>query len=160
MELYKTFSSKEAQNVGFEQVKDMILHDQELEKSTKLYRDLMAQGHEEAAKKVKEVTPQLAVSFHMEGGKSKNNCRECHYQVLIDFDAKNPKERLSADELERVKTFMRTSYHARLAYESISGLGYHIVVPFMLPEGITIDMTADPKRAEEIYTRAYRHIAD
>ena len=55
--------------------------------------------------------------------------------MLIDFDAKNPKERLPADELEKVKTFMRTSYHTRLGYESISGLGYHIVVPFVLPEG-------------------------
>ena len=80
--------------------------------------------------------------------------------MLIDFDAKDPDERLTADELERVKALMRTSYHARLGYESISGLGYHIVVPFQLPEGVTIDMAADPKRAEELYTRAYTRIAN
>ena len=118
----------------------------------------MAQGNEKAAKAVKESTPQVAVSFRMDGGKGKDCCRECLYQVLVDFDAKNPKERLPADELERVKTILRTSYHARLGYESISGLGYHIVVPFMLPEGIDIDMTADAKRAEDIYTRVYQHI--
>ena len=130
MKYYKTFNSNEAQDVSFEQVIDIIRHDEELQRRTQTYRDLMAQGQEKAAKEVKESTPQVAVSFRMEGGRSKDSCRECHHQVLIDFDAKGPKERLPADELERVKTFMRTSYHARLAYESISGLGYHIGVPF------------------------------
>ena len=160
MEYFKNYNSKDAQDVGFEQLAEMIRSDEELRKNTQLYRDLMAQGNEKAAKAVKESTPQVAVSFRMEGGKSKDCCRECLYQVLIDFDAKNPKERLPAEELERVKTFLRTSYHSRLGYESISGLGYHIIVPFMLPEGVDIDMTADAKRAEDIYTRAYYHIAN
>ena len=160
MELFKNFNSKDAQDVGFEQVAEMIRSDEELRKNTQLYRDLMAQGNEKAAKAVKESTPQVAVSFRMEGGKGKDCCRECLYQVLIDFDAKNPKERLPAEELEKVKTFLRTSYHARLGYESISGLGYHIVVPFMLPEGIDIDMTQDAKRAEDIYTRVYQHVVN
>ena len=160
MKYYKTFNTKEAQDVSFEQVIDMIRNDQELQKCTQMYRDLMAQGNEKAAKEVKESTPQMAVSFLMEGGRGKDCCRQCLYQVLIDFDAKGPKDRLPADELERVKTFMRTSYHARLGYESISGLGYHVVVPFLLPEGIDIDMQGDPKRSEEIYHRAYRYIAN
>lgn len=160
MDYYKTFSSKEAQDISFEQLAEIIRSDEDLKKNTMLYRDLMAQGHDKAAKNVKESTPQVAVSFRMEGGKGKENCRECHYQVLIDFDAKNPDERLPTDELERVKTFLRTSYHALFGYESISGLGYHIVVPFILPEGIDIDMAKDPKQAEEIYTRVYRCIAN
>jgi len=160
MNFYPTFSSNVAQDVSFEQVIDMIRNDQELQKRTQMYRDLTAQGQAKAAKEVKESTPQVAVSFLMEGGRGKDSCRECLYQVLIDFDAKGPKDRLPADELERVKTLMRTSYHARLGYESISGLGYHVVVPFLLPEGIDIDMQADPKRAEEIYQRAYRFIAN
>ncbi len=139
MEYFKNFNSKDAQDVGFEQLAEMIRSDEELRKNTQLYRDLMAQGNEKAAKAVKESTPQVAVSFRMEGGKGKDSCRECLYQILIDFDAKSPKERLPAEELERVKTFLRTSYHARLGYESISGLGYHIVVPFVLPEGIDKD---------------------
>ena len=160
MQYYKTFNSKEAQDISLEQVTNIILHDEELKKSTQMYRDLMAQGNEKAAKEVKERTPQVAVSFRMEGGRSKDCCRECLYQVMIDFDAKSPKERLSQEELERVKTIMRTSYYARSSYESISGLGYHIVVAFLLPEGIDIDMEKDPKRSEEIYQRAYRHIAN
>ena len=159
MVYFKTFKSKDGLPIDFGQLAEIIHSDEELKKSTALYRDLLAQGHEKAAKEVKEQTPQVAVSFRMEGGRGKDNCRECLYQVLIDFDAKAPGERLAADELERVKTLLRTSYHARFGYESISGLGYHIVVPFMLPEGIDIDMTADPKRAEEIYTRVYRRIA-
>jgi hypothetical protein len=139
MEYFKNFNSKDAQDVGFEHLAEMIRSDEELRKNTQLYRDLMAQGNEKAAKAVKESTPQVAVSFRMEGGKGKDSCRECLYQILIDFDAKSPKERLPAEELERVKTFLRTSYHARLGYESISGLGYHIVVPFVLPEGIDKD---------------------
>lgn len=160
MEYYKNFSSKEAQAVTLEQVAELIRSDEDLKKKTQLYRDLMAQGQDKAAKDVKESTPQVAVSFRMEGGKGKDSCRECLHQVLIDFDAKNPKDRLPADELERVKTTMRTSYHAVIGYESISGLGYHIVVTFILPEGITIDMADDPKRAEEIYTRVYRRIVN
>jgi hypothetical protein len=160
MEYFSNFNSKDAQSVTFEQLADLIRSDEQLKKSTLLYRDLLAQGHDKAANDVKKATPQVAVSFRMEGGKGKDNCRECHYQMLIDFDAKSPKERLPNDELERVKTFLRTSYHARFGYESISGLGYHIVVPFILPDGITIDMTDDPKLAEEIYTRVYRRIAN
>ncbi len=158
MEYYKTFNSKDAQDMGLEQVIDIIRQDGELKKNTQLYRDLSAQGNEKAAKAVKESTPQVAVSFRMAGGKGKDNCGECLYQVLVDFDAKSPEERLPAHELERVKTFLRTSYHARAGYESISGLGYHIVVPFVLPEGIGIDMAADAKRAEDIYTRVYMYI--
>ena len=160
MDYFQNFSSKEARDISFEQLAEIIRSDEDLKKNTMLYRDLMAQGHDKAAKNVKESTPQVAASFRMEGGKGKDNCRECLYQVLIDFDAKNPDERLPADELERVKTFLRTSYHARLGYESISGLGYHIVVPFILPEGIEIDMDKDPRQGEEIYTRAYRCIAN
>lgn len=159
MELFKTFNSKEAQAVDFEQLADIISSDDELKQKTTLYRDLLAQGREKAAKEVKESTPQVAVSFRLEGGKSKDNCRECLHRVLIDFDAKAPDDRLTTDELERVKTILRTSYHALFAYESISGLGFHIVVPFILPEGIEIDMENDPKRAEDIYTRVYRCIA-
>ena len=160
LDYFNNFNTKDAQDISFEQIVDIIRSDEGLKNKTILYRDLLAQGQEKAAKAVKESTPQVAVSFRMEGGKGKDCCRECLYQVLIDFDAKNPDERLPADELECVKTFLRTSYHARLGYESISGLGYHIVVPFLLPEDITIDMIADPKRAEEIYTRAYRCIAN
>ena len=160
MDYFQNFNSKEARDISFEQLAEIIRSDEDLKKNTMLYRDLMAQGHDKAAKNVKESTPQVAASFRMEGGKGKENCRECLYQVLIDFDAKNPDERLPADELERVKTFLRTSYHARLGYESISGLGYHIVVPFILPEGIEIDMDKDPRQGEEIYTRVYRCIAN
>lgn len=160
MEYYKNFNSKEAQPIDFGQLAEIIRSDDELRQKTTLYRDLLAQGREKAAKEVKESTPQVAVSFRMEGGKGKDSCRECHHQVLIDFDAKAPGERLAAEELDHVKIFLRTSYHALFAYESISGLGYHIVVPFILPEGIEIDLAADAKRAEEIYTRVYRKIAN
>ncbi|MBO4893132.1 MAG: hypothetical protein J5502_11055 [Prevotella sp.] len=160
MNYFNTFTSKEAQDISFEELADIIRSDEDLKKNTLLYRDLMAQGHDKAAKNVKEQTPQVAVSFRMEGGKGKENCRDCHHQMLIDFDAKNPDERLPADELERVKTFLRTSYHAKFGYESISGLGYHIVVAFILPEGVEIDMEKDPKTGEEIYTRVYYCIAN
>lgn len=160
MQIFKNFKSSLAQDMSAQQVADMIRNDQELKKSTILYRDLMARGHEKAAKEVKENTPQVAVSFKMEGGKGKENCGECLYHVMIDFDAKNPDERLSDEELERVIYIMRTSNKVRLGYESISGLGYHIVVAFVLPDGITIDMKHDAKRSEEIYTRAYRSIAN
>ena len=44
MMYYKTFNSKEAQDVSFEQVIDMIRNDQELQKRTQMYRDPTAQG--------------------------------------------------------------------------------------------------------------------
>ncbi|MBR3479013.1 MAG: hypothetical protein IKH43_07925 [Bacteroidaceae bacterium] len=158
IQLFRTFKSTEAQDLTPEQVFDLICKDEELKKSTELHRDLLAQGHEKAAKEVKESTPQVAASFRMEGGKGKGNCRKCLGNVLIDFDAKSPEERLPADELERVKTIMRTSRHALLGYESISGLGYHIIVPFRLPEGISIDMENDPQRSEEIFKRVHHYI--
>lgn len=158
MEFYHSFTSKTAQEKSFEQVLDLICNDEELKKSTMLHRDLLNQGQDAAAKAVKEQTPQVAVGFRMEGGKGKGDCRECLCQVLIDFDAKAPGEQLPTVELERVKTVMRTSHHARLACESISGLGYHIVVPFQLPDGITIDLAADAKRGEEIFKRVHHYI--
>ena len=90
MDFFPSFSSKDAQEITLEQVVDIIRSDEELKKNTMLFRDLMAQGNDKAAKAVKEATPQVAVSFRMEGGKGKDNCRECLHQVLIDFDAKNP----------------------------------------------------------------------
>ena len=159
MQYYPTFHSNDAQDMTLEQVTNIIRTDEALRRSTLAYRDLTAQGHTEAASQVKQKTPQVAVSFRMEGGRSKDCCRECQHLVLIDFDAKGPGQSLSDQELERVVTLMRTSYHALLAYRSISGRGYHVVVPYVLPEGITIDMAADPRRAEDIYTRAYMAIA-
>lgn len=158
MNYFRTFTSKDDQEKSFEQVLDLILSDEELKKSTISHRELLARGLEEAAKKVKESTPQVAISFRMEGGKGKENCRECLNAVLVDFDAKKPGERLPAEELERVKNIMRTRQHTMLGYESISGLGYHAIVPFQLPEGITIDLAADRKRGEEIFKRACAYI--
>ena len=43
MEYFKNFNSKDAQDVGFEQLAEMIRSDEELRKNTQLYRDLMAQ---------------------------------------------------------------------------------------------------------------------
>lgn len=158
MQLFKDYHSKDAQATTLEQVMDIIHKDETVKRSTEQHRSLLASGQEKAAKLVKESTPQVAVAFRMEGGKGKDCCRECLYQVLIDFDAKAPGERLPEDELERVKTVMRTSNHAMLGYESISGLGYHVLVPFRLPDGISIDMQADPVRGEEIYRRVCKYV--
>ena len=98
MDFFQNFNSKDGRDISFEQLAEIIRSDEELKKNTMLYRDLMAQGHDKAAKNMKESTPQVAASFRMEGGKGKDNCRECLYQVLIDFDAKNPDERLPTDE--------------------------------------------------------------
>ena len=158
MEQFKSFNSKESQETTLEKVFETIKNDEGLKNSTMLHRELLAQGQHEAAKKVKESTPQIAVSFRMEGGKGKENCRECLNNVLIDFDAKSPKERLPLEELERVITIMRTSYHTMLGYTSISGLGYHAIVPFRLPDDIVIDMENDPERSEKIFNRVHHLI--
>ena len=86
MDYFQNFSSKDARDISFEQLAEIIRSDEDLKKNTALYRDLMAQGHDKAAKNVKESTPQVAASFRMEGGNGKENCRECLYQVLIDFE--------------------------------------------------------------------------
>lgn len=158
MKYFENYFDKEALEVNLEQVVNMIRSSKSLSDSTMMHRKLLEQGQLKAAKEVKESTPLVAVSFNMEGGKLKENCRECYYQLLIDFDAKTPGEKLEPEELERVKTIMRTSNHTRLGYESISGLGYHAIVPFQLPEGISIDMEKDPKRGEEIFARVHRYI--
>lgn len=158
MNYFSHFHSKESHEISHEQVLNLIRNDEDLKASTMLHRELLTQGHADAATKVKESTPQVAVSFRMEGGKGKENCRECLYEMLIDFDAKNPEERLSEEELERVFCIFRTSNHTKLGYESISGLGYHAIVSFRLPEGITIDLKNDPKRGEEIFKRVHHYI--
>ena len=76
MDFFKTYTSKTAQDMSFEQVYDLIRNDEELKKNTMLHRELLATGHEQVADSVKEKTPQVAVSFRMEGGKAKANCRE------------------------------------------------------------------------------------
>lgn len=160
MQIYKTFNTRESQDMTPEQVVDMIRHDEQLKQTTQTYRDLMARGMETEARRLKTQTPQAAVSFRMEGGRSKDCCREALGMVLIDFDAKQPGERLEPQELERVKTLMRTSYHALIGYESISAMGYHVVVPYVLPEGVSIDLQANRRQAEELYGRVYRHICN
>lgn len=158
MKIFKNYYNKEALEINLEQVVNMIRDNENLLKSMTMHRQLLEQGELKAAKEVKKSTPLVAVSFNMEGGKEKENCRECLYQLLIDFDAKDPGKQLTAQELERVFTILRTSRHTRLGYKSISGAGYHIIVPFMLPEGITIDMQHDAKRSEEIFTRVHKYI--
>ena len=151
MQLFQDFKSKTGREITPEELHRMITGDEKLKADTLLHRQLLCSGQTDAATRVKEGTPQVAVSFRMEGGKSLADCRECLYLLLIDFDAKGPKEQLSREERERVYTVLRTSYHALIGYESISGMGYHIIVPFRLPEGVTIDMEHDPKRGAEIF---------
>lgn len=158
MNFFRHFHTNESHETTHEQVIDLIRNDEELKASTMLHRELLTKGHADAATKVKESTPQVAVSFRMEGGKGKENCRECLYELLIDFDAKKPEERLQQEELERVFSVFRTSNHTKLGYESISGLGYHAIVPFKLPEGIIIDLKNDLKHGEEIFKRVHRYI--
>ena len=158
MQFFENYHNNEARDITPEQVIELIRKDEVLKANTVLHRDFRKKDDEKAATKVKESTPQVAVSFRMDGGKGKENCRECLYMVLVDFDAKKPEERLPDEELERVKGIMRTSQHALMGYESISGLGYHVIVPFRLPEGITIDLINDQKRGEEIYKRVHHYI--
>ena len=158
MQLFQDFKSKTGREIAPEELHRMITGDEKLKADTLLHRQLLCSGQTDAATRVKEGTPQVAVSFRMEGGKSLADCRECLYLLLIDFDAKGPKEQLSREERERVYTVLRTSYHAMVGYESISGMGYHIIVPFRLPEGVTIDMEHDPKRGAEIFRRVHRFV--
>ena len=158
MQLFQDFKSKTGREITPEELHRMITGDEKLKADTLLHRQLLCSGQTDAATRVKEGTPQVAVSFRMEGGKSLADCRECLYLLLIDFDAKGPKEQLSREERERVYTVLRTSYHALIGYESISGMGYHIIVPFRLPEGVTIDMEHDPKRGAEIFRRVHRFV--
>ena len=158
LQLYDNFFSKKAQDVLPELVVNMMQYNKDLEQKTKLYQGLLMQGQEEAAEKVKESTPQIAVGFRMEGGKSVNCCRESNYLVPIDFDAKKPEEELTPEELERVKTILRTSRYGMLGGESISGKGYHLIVPFILPDGITFDMETNQKRGQELYRRVCKCI--
>lgn len=160
MKKFINYYSSDACDVNMEQVFDMVKNEDSLHSDTIMFRELAAKGQKAAADEVKKSTPLVAVSFNMVGGKTKECCRECLYQVMIDFDAKAPDERLPEEELERVKTIFRTSYHTQLGYESISGLGYHSIVAFRLPEGIEIDMINDPRRGEQIYKRVYRVIAN
>ena len=167
MQIIKDYFSKDYENVNPEELVTMIRTDELMKAQTELHRGLLVKGGYQKdsvecvqAKKVKKKLPQVAVSFRMEGGKEKVNCRECLNRVMIDFDAKNPGELLPSEELERVITIMRTSYHAEIGCRSISGLGYHIVVPFILPEGITIDLATDFERGEAIFKRVHKFISN
>ena len=158
MQFYENFLSKKAQDIRPEQVINLMQTDEDLAKKTKLHQELLAQGQETAANAVKESTPQVAVGFLMEGGKGVECCRGSNNQVLVDFDAKKPEEALPPEELERVKTILRTSRHALIGGESISGMGYHIIVPYTLPEGIGYDMENNLKHGQELYRRVCRCI--
>ncbi len=155
---FPNFFSREFREVTLKEVYDIILHDERLKRKTEDYRLLMAEGTEDEVKKAKKKSPQIAVSFRMKDGKEKKNCGECLYAILVDFDAKDPDNPMPPKEMARVKEGMRSNPHTMLGYESISGQGYHAIVPFELPEGITIDMKRDSLRSEKIFKRVHRII--
>lgn len=165
MQIIDNYYSKDFRDISPEELVTMIRTDEVMKAQTELHRGLLVKGNYRKdtveciqAKKEKKKLPQVTVSFRMSGGKEKANCGECLNHVMIDFDAKNPDEQLPAEELERVITIMRTSYHTEIGCRSISGLGYHIVVPFILPEGIYIDLATDFKRGEAIFKRVHQFI--
>jgi hypothetical protein len=158
MQIIESYYSKDFRDINPEELVTKIRTDEVMKAQTELHRGLLVKGGYQKdsvecvqAKKEKKKLPQVTVSFRMSGGKEKVNCRECLNHVMIDFDAKNPNEQLPSEELERVITIMRTSYHTEIGCRSISGLGYHIVVPFILPEGISIDLASDFMRGEAIF---------
>lgn len=165
MQLIENYYSKDFRDISPEELVTKIRTDKLMKAQTELHRGLLVKGGYQKdsveciqAKKEKKKLPQVAISFRMVGGKEKIHCRECLNHVMIDFDAKNPNEQLPSEELERVITIMRTSYHTEIGCRSISGLGYHIVVPFILPEGISIDLATDFKRGEAIFKRVHQYI--
>ena len=165
MQIIESYYSKDFRDINPEELVTMIRTDELMKAQTELHRGLLVKGGYQKesvesiqAKKEKKKLPQVAISFRMVGGKEKIHCRECLNHVMIDFDAKNPGEQLPSEELERVITIMRTSYHTEIGCRSISDLGYHIVVPFILPEGITIDLATDFKRGEAIFKRVHQYI--
>ena len=108
MDLFKNFTSKEAQSIDFELLTDMIRQDEELKKNTQLYRDLMAQGNEKAAKAVKESTPQVAVSFRMDGGKGKDVLHNCYKTTRDEFGVWMPQRSGNALKTEVIAKFLKT----------------------------------------------------
>ena len=165
MQIIESYYSKDFRDISPEELVTMIRTDELMKAQTELHRGLLVKGGYQKdsveciqAKKEKKKLPQVAISFRMVGGKEKIHCRECLNHVMIDFDTKNPGEQLPSEELERVITIMRTSYHTEIGCRSISDLGYHIVVPFILPEGITIDLATDFKRGEAIFKRVHQYI--
>ena len=165
MQIIESYYSKDFRDINPEELVTKIRTDEVMKAQTELHRGLLVKGGYQKdsveciqAKKEKKKLPQVAISFRMVGGKEKIHCRECLNHVMIDFDAKNPGEQLPSEELERVITIMRTSYHTEIGCRSISDLGYHIVVPFILPEGITIDLATDFKRGEAIFKRVHQYI--
>lgn len=159
MNIYKNFNSTAPYaDLDFPAIAEHIKSDPSLKSSTYWYREILAINKPEEANKRKKDTPQIAVAFRMEGGKGVDNCRQCLYYTFVDFDDKDAKVRLSNDDLEQTFQVLRNNHHTTLGYKSISGHGYHVIVPYQLPEGIVIDMENDKKRATELYKRVHRYV--
>lgn len=144
--------------MDFASIAEIIRSDTTLRSATFWHRELLDVNNKTEAMKRKKDTPQIAVAFHMEGGKGEKNCGECLYHTFVDFDDKDKMVGMAKEKLQETFHILGHNSHTILGYKSISGRGYHAIVPYCLPEGITIDIAADPKRATEIYKRVHAYI--
>lgn len=159
MELFNSFHSMvPSADLEFSAIAEYIKSEPALKSATNWYREILAINNPNEADKRKKNTPQIAVAFRMDGGKSLDNCRQCLYYTFIDFDDKDAKTHLPKSEFEKVINILSKNHHTILGYKSISGRGYHAIVPYELPEGIDIDMVGDKEFATELYKRVHRYV--
>ena len=171
-DLFNNFLSKVSTETDMDELVATMRTGSALEQTTREYRDLLSrlqaeelQGMDSEAAQtrsrlgdLKRSLPQAAFAFRMRGGRKLEHCLEPLHLALIDLDFHDPGTMPPADEQERCFGLLRTSYHTLLGHQTVSGRGYHALIPYRLPEGIAIDMQADPRRGAELHRRACRAV--
>lgn len=108
---------------------ERIMTNARVKEKTEKCRRLLALGATDAAKKCKLFEQDsFLTAILVEGGIKAEHCVKCNNLVIGDWDGQ------SLEEVERCRELLRKDEHVLMFYQTISGHGFHILVPV---EGVT-----------------------
>lgn len=147
------------------EIVNLIREDETLRNRTNTYIKFGAAWNKKQRADHKMMMPQVALHCQMEGGKCRENCKVVTGLLFLDFDQHGGKV-LEAEQLREVVERMAKDEHTLLGATSISGLGYHVVVRYVLPDALpalqpgNTEDTREKRRNDILFHRIYKHVAD
>ena len=157
-------SNKPYSQKPLSEIVDLIKTDSELEKQTRNYRRFLGAQTKKRSNEDKMRFPQVAIHATMKDGKCRENCVEPTGLLFLDLD-QHGEDVMTEEQTKEIFQKMANDPHTVVGCTSMSGLGYHVIVRYELPDALRPMQpgSIDPKelnRCNILFHRIYKHVAD
>lgn len=157
-------SNKPDSQKPLSEIVDLIKTDSKLEKLTRNYRRFLGVQSKKRSNEDKMRFPQVAIHATMKDGKRREDCIEPTGLLFLDLD-QHGKDVMPEEQTKEIFKKMANDPHTVVGCTSMSGLGYHVIVRYEMPDALSSMQpgSLDSKelnRCNVLFHRIYKHVAD